>query len=45
MIVDMLVNIGYKKGNGSDYTDRALIAVMDRHNVSRSVAICQSERL
>lgn len=43
MIVDMLVNIGYKKGNGSDYTDRALIAVMDRHNVSRSVAICQSE--
>lgn len=43
MMIDMLVNIGYKKGNKSFYSDQALISIMDRYGVEKSVAICQSE--
>ena len=43
MIIDMLVNIGYKKGNNFDCSDQALISVMDSYGVDKSVAICQSE--
>ena len=43
MIIDMLVNIGYKKNNSLDCRAEALIESMDRNGIDRSVAICQSE--
>lgn len=43
MIIDMLTNIGVKKNNDFDCSAAALVAVMDRYSVDRSVAICQTE--
>lgn len=43
MMIDMLVNIGYKKGNTSACSAWELLAVMDQYGVSKSVAISQSE--
>lgn len=43
MIVDMLVNIGYKKNNRLDCSVEKLIETMDANNIDKSVAICQSE--
>lgn len=45
MIIDMLTNIGIKKGNEYDCSEERLIRVMDKYSVNKSIAICQSEHV
>ncbi len=43
MIIDMLTNIGIRKGNEYDCSTERLLEVMDDYGVERSVAITQTE--